>query len=683
MTRFSSFFSSQRHNAPAMASPTEPQSTSLIGYGVSHQVARSTDASDKKSQPRSLVKQRPGKSLRLWNWLVDDSWALEYGALILAAAAFASIVAVLEVYKDRPVSDWTSKVSLNTVISTVGIVMKGAVLLPVGAALSQLKWTWYHRQSRPLQTFQTLDAASRGPLGAATLLYELKFWHLASLGAGVTLLALVSDPFVQQTVTYPVRKLNTTASVPFGQNYTLLGKYSGNGRNDLEQSMKAAIYDGVMYSNVSETGAAISAQCPTGNCTFPPYASIAVCSKCADITSKIDKVCIPINSIMSSAKCEMHPTIPNGLQLPNGDGYYLMNHNQYNFMNMAGDHYMDSYYKNDRTMSENKTLSPDVFSKIAMLLVNISLDDLRFGPTNRPKPDEMLNRTIAFECIFSFCVQTYTGQVSNGVFTEKPGRQFTSTNLTRFWYYNDTVIHVPADHLPDDATNSTFTVVSNVQLSFNSYFNSLFNGTGGGNFANGISGFSTDVAGALFRSGPDKIPQSMQKLATSMTNNMRLRGGTAVRGTASLQQSYIDVRWLWLLLPLIMILGAAVFLQQTVWQSRRWGVPMWKSNALAVMVHGIHSGGGGGGGVEGNKDDDIVTRNDAVWAGKEKVSELDRWAEGVEVSLRRRGRLGLSYGLVVRNVDTSNRYSPVSRGSASSGWGEASFNNASHQVHSI
>ena len=170
---------------------------------------------DARSTVLSRVLQGPGRFTKWWTWLVDDSWALEYGALALAVASFASIVAVLQVYSDRPSSDWTSKLSLNTIISTIATVMKGAILLPVVAALGQLKWSSYHRQRRPLQTFQTLDAASRGPLSAATLLYELHFWHLASLGAAVTLLALASDPFVQQAVTYPVRQSNATAFIPF------------------------------------------------------------------------------------------------------------------------------------------------------------------------------------------------------------------------------------------------------------------------------------------------------------------------------------------------------------------------------------------------------------------------------------------------------------------------------------
>lgn len=497
-----------------------------------------------------------------------------------------------------------------------------------------------------MQTFQSLDAASRGPLGAATLLYELHFWHLASLGAAVTLLALASDPFVQQTVTYPVREVNATAFVPFAQEYVLTGQTRRYDGYQIEQSMKAAIYDAVMFSNLSETSAAMSAQCPTGNCTFPEYASLAVCSKCVDITSKIDKVCVPINQSSynsgSGPPCFERPELPNGLQLANGAAYRYSSHLSYNILNMTSSISPGGQY--DLNADELKDLVSTSFGQLSMLIANVSND-----VGNQNISIEALQNTLAYDCIFQFCVRTYTGQVSNGLFTETAGKEFVPDPKGNF--SNDKEIHLPPDHIPSDA-NLTFSVSGDASLAIYNYFFSTFRGTGTGNQENADTGFSDDIMDALFNNGPDKIPESMRNIATSMTNNMRLKSKTVVQGTALSLQPYIHVRWLWLLLPIVMILGTALFLLLTVWQSRRWGVPTWRSSALAVMVHGIQGAGSGGGDTE--EEADVMTANDAIWAGKEKVSELDRWAEDVEVSLRRRGRMGLSYGLVPWNVGTSS-----------------------------
>lgn len=83
--------------------------------------------------------------------------------------------------------------------------MKGFLLMPVCACLSQLNWLWYTRQAKALEDFQIFDVASRGPWGAVQLLFRLDFWHMASIGSLVTLLSLASDAFVQQSVSYPLR----------------------------------------------------------------------------------------------------------------------------------------------------------------------------------------------------------------------------------------------------------------------------------------------------------------------------------------------------------------------------------------------------------------------------------------------------------------------------------------------
>jgi Protein of unknown function (DUF3176) len=197
---------------------------------------------------------------------------------MIAVISLASIAIILKIYSQLPSSSWTYTITLNIVLSTLATIMKGSMLLPVGACLSQLKWTWYHREKKPLLHFEIFDAASRGPMGAVSLLFQVRSWHLTSIGAIVTLIALASDAFIQQSVTYPVRSFNETASVPFSQFYALTGDYErGYYGYGVEPSMKAAIYDGLFHQNLSITGAAVSANFPTRNCTFPEYASMGMC----------------------------------------------------------------------------------------------------------------------------------------------------------------------------------------------------------------------------------------------------------------------------------------------------------------------------------------------------------------------------------------------------------------------
>ena len=66
----------------------------------------------------------------------------------------------------------------------------------------QLKWHWF-TQDCPLVDIETYDAASRGPLGAVSLLWRLRLQHiLTSCGAFLTLVTLGIDPLAQQVIRY-------------------------------------------------------------------------------------------------------------------------------------------------------------------------------------------------------------------------------------------------------------------------------------------------------------------------------------------------------------------------------------------------------------------------------------------------------------------------------------------------
>lgn len=575
---------------------------------------------------------------RLWTWIATDSWTLEYAALVIAVASLASIGILLGIYGKRPTSAWTYTVTLNSVLSTLATVMKGSMLLPVGACLSQLKWAWYHHEKRSLLHFQLFDAASRGPLGAASLLYQIHFWHLASIGAIVTLIALVSDAFIQQSVLYPSRTINKTASVPFSQSYNLGGSYRGRGATGYAyegiQSMKAAIYDGIFYHNTSVTGAAVSANCPTGDCTFPEYASIAICSRCRNVTSSIKDVCVPIDTTRASGNvtnnCVMHATLPNGLTMRNGHSTAPMNDYIYNYMNTS----------TNESLNEKTSTGFWNLVNLTVLIANVDIESLEINY------DLMYRNPIAFDCDFYFCVRKYASKVSNGVFSEHILANLTGDEVSyrrrKGGGGKDWSIQVPKEHLPS-GSNLTFSVDDRSADALLFYLGNLFKGNGSAKWDSGVLAFSSDVMEAIFVKGPSNVPQTMANVASAMTNNMRQKSGTVAIGTAIALETYIHVRWSWLLLPLIMVSLATILLALTVWQSRRCDIPNWRSSALAAMMHGV-------------QEDEAGALHMRAFAslGKERISELERWSEVVQVQLRRRGPGGEDYGLVPDSLNALN-----------------------------
>ncbi|TGJ83768.1 hypothetical protein E0Z10_g5008 [Xylaria hypoxylon] len=106
--------------------------------------------------------------------LIPSGWSLEIAGLFLTLAAFISLLAVLKRVDNRPLSTWQFLFSVNTVISTLSIIMKTPLAFAIGSCLGQGKWSWFTKRSGPLSGFVTFDDASRGPLGCVALLWWLK-----------------------------------------------------------------------------------------------------------------------------------------------------------------------------------------------------------------------------------------------------------------------------------------------------------------------------------------------------------------------------------------------------------------------------------------------------------------------------------------------------------------------------
>lgn len=541
---------------------------------------------------------------RVWNWFFTDTWALEYAAMTLAITTLSGIAIVLGVYGERVSSNWTYSITINTVLSTLASIMKGTMMLSVGSCLGQLKWTWYHPRKWTLHTFQIFDSASRGPMGSLWLLYTLQFWHLASIGCIVTLMALASDAFIQQSVSYPLRNATLTATIPFCQRYKEHGSVTAV-TIDIEQSMKAAIYDGAMVANISQSSASISPHCPTGNCTFPAYASLSVCSECIDVSSLIEERCIEDKHGSSGECINRTSSLPNGL-----------------FLDTGKQHDVAVISSSGHRTGVDGAMNTDKLDQYGNGLLNLSMIILDRDPnaTYRPFAPEL-----AFDCALSLCVQIYKTQVTQGALIEDVSNQ----KYHLGYDYRDSDVTIPQGLIPG-GSNLTFSIEYRSGTSLLSFLSNSLNGTV--SFPGGTQVWTNDLVHAFYLNGALRVPQTMANIAQSMTNNMRKASGDNIVGVAHTFESYIHVRWIWLLFPLIMLVLAATFLVLTVWHSRKLGVPNWRSSALSVMMHGIHQ----------NEVDGLDK-----WIGKEKISELESWAESVEVRLRLRRRGdGVTYGLV-------------------------------------
>jgi hypothetical protein len=118
-------------------------------------------------RPRKLRHRISHEIQRLWLW--------EVSAICVAIATHLAMIALLGVYNNARVSSWTKPWTLNSNISLMITVIKGAALIPVAASLGQLKWRRFWNFTG-LTYMDYYDDASRGFLGSLRLLWHLKLW---------------------------------------------------------------------------------------------------------------------------------------------------------------------------------------------------------------------------------------------------------------------------------------------------------------------------------------------------------------------------------------------------------------------------------------------------------------------------------------------------------------------------
>ena len=359
--------------------------------------------------------------------------------------------------------------------------------------------------------------------------------------------------------------------------------------------MKSAVYYG-LFSESNPRGN-LQFNCPTGNCTWPEYTSLAVCSSCVDLTPYMTRYCANDSSTDTDfSKCGWE--VPQGARLNSSADVFSMT-------------------------SQIPNSSGDMPYTTLLKLIFMGTEAQNGPPLNY--------NPWAKQCTLQYCLQSFNSSVANGVLRESITT--TTLNATVLSTLNASTIPVTLT-APD---NTTYLISSGAMLGIRSWFSTLF-APGSAtrspspapiavNFTVGISSgptyFASDIVQTFYWDYYEYatgLDTAMSDLATAMTVAFRsFNGAVPVRGVAYSFESYVHVRWAWITLPVLVVVLAAAFLASAVWQSRRGRVGVWKSSALAVLFCGI---------------DDRVR---AVFDGARGLQEGKRRARGVRVRLGNEG----------------------------------------------
>ncbi|KAH4054784.1 hypothetical protein HBI70_065670 [Parastagonospora nodorum] len=228
-------------------------------------------------------------------------WLFEVLSWCVSATSMAAVVGIYVHLKDQPISSSRSAVLLM-MANVLGKVASAALIVPTTEALGQLKWNWFHK-SNAMWDFEIFDKATRGPWGAAMLLFRTKGRSLAALGALLIVLLLAIDTFFQQVVDLPERwSLESAVSkLPVTVHYDpgTTDQYrdwipSATSDPDLFHVVEKFSYGNgtqpVPFGNGTRPDIPLS--CPTSKCTWPVYETLGICSECADVSEHLSYACV-------------------------------------------------------------------------------------------------------------------------------------------------------------------------------------------------------------------------------------------------------------------------------------------------------------------------------------------------------------------------------------------------------
>lgn len=157
--------------ASLQATPTPISSTSTSSL-LWHDRAESNEIESPKLERLQLLPFfRFSKTLTIWRYEI-----LLY--FLAVAANIALVVLLARVDHSRQVNWAGSPITLNTLVSVLATIIRASIAVPVTSALLQQKWLRYHRNGPremrsgpPLSDYIVYDAASRGFMGSAQLLW--------------------------------------------------------------------------------------------------------------------------------------------------------------------------------------------------------------------------------------------------------------------------------------------------------------------------------------------------------------------------------------------------------------------------------------------------------------------------------------------------------------------------------
>ncbi|KAH7305592.1 hypothetical protein B0I35DRAFT_444082 [Stachybotrys elegans] len=605
------------------------QSLSTMSPARSISIEKSAVISTKRvTEISSKLGGRPClHTARLWGIVRDNPWVWEISCLFVGFIFLSAAVTLLASINAQALSDWPLPIQPNSMISVFMAISKSALLAPVAECISQVKWIRFSSSSLPLSHFQRFDEASRGPWGSLKLLMRpVHFGRISVFASILTIGVLALDPFVHQILSC------STRTAPLGNGTATFATAQALADSD-PLSLQASIVNGIY--RLEDWPMEIT--CTTSNCEWTsPITTLGLCSECRDITSQVEVAC-------ETAPGPLEPENDEPWSFTTTNCTYvvedIVSFNTYiQTLTLPGTGERETEYANQFTRAKLIPLSNDIdhlgnlFDDEPDWVVRIIAYATYFDISKPGMPRLTLERLKpeVNACGIYWCGQVYdTLEVRNGTLqTQAPSSIYKLRTvmhpggLPHYIHTSEGRAEIRQVALEDRDSfpgNPYFMVDSEAMLDIKRFLRHLLNVT-------------SVLGNDDFRVSPEEehgilelleavlhnrnLPDTFARIAKSTTEQMRASSShVLVNGMALGSETYMQVQWEWMTLPLVLFASATILLAATMAASSRGKVEAWKSSSLAALLHHIE-----GRGVE---EGDL-----------QSLSALKRMAESVHVGLR-------------------------------------------------
>ncbi|KFY93393.1 hypothetical protein V500_03723 [Pseudogymnoascus sp. VKM F-4518 (FW-2643)] len=413
---------------------------------------------------------------------------------------------------------------------------------------------------------------------------------LAPVRRVLTLLAIGLDPFAQQLIqyrSYLVSEPSASALVAktsryemgvadrneivykikdeFSTNYTV--ETTVVETTELPLSMQSAILTGLSRSPW-EVEKEVLVQCPTSNCTWPPFRTLGVCQRCNNVTASLARIGNLSDALVSISDAVVGRSgliINNGSESPPSTAYSLPN--GHFIANVNGCPLYSGYDGNSLCTKEVQEKTNAVYSEEKYSITSFGTGNPNKINTMRDidtliwsmsviSPDvEAVNastslwpdvRLQATECALYYCVKDVSSSMAGNQLLENITEATDAVRTPDSWHRGPEDSSLGPEYVPPpDEVNS---------LEFNPRYS-----------AAGYSG-----------------------LVLQSQDNDTYTNGDLQRWTM-----VYEIQWPWIALHALTLLLGILFLCITLWDSEH--VPLWKSITLATIRRGYELGGALGG----------------------------------------------------------------------------------------